>query len=206
VTLAMVLTLSAILLEGRVFTWEQDIIREAQSIEYPGWIYEITNERMTDVESIQGLAMVLGIAGAFWFVRARVDAGLLLLALPLHVLGNFPKAFVERDRPSDSYEGIDGFGGSMSFTSGHSEFVITFWGFVLYLVLLRVQNAWARAALIASWVGLVAAVGLGRLHEGAHWPLDVTGGFIVGAGLLSGLIWLRRHLTHTDDGALSSDA
>ena len=84
----------------------------------------------------------------------------------------------------------------MSFTSGHSEFVVTFWGFLLYLVLLRVTNPLARGALIGGWLALVASVALGRLHEGAHWPLDVAGGMIVGIGLVSGLIWLRRHLTH----------
>jgi membrane-associated phospholipid phosphatase len=201
-TLGIVLALSAILLEGRVFAWEQDLAREVQALDYPGWLYQVTNERMTDVESIQGLAMVFGIAGAFWLARSRVDAGLLVLTLPLHVLGNFPKAFVDRDRPSDSYEGMDGFGGSMSFTSGHSEFVVTFWGFLLYLLLLRVTNPVARAGLVGGWLALVLSVALGRLHEGAHWPLDVAGGMVVGIGLVSGLIWLRRHLTGEGADAL----
>jgi membrane-associated phospholipid phosphatase len=82
----------------------------------------------------------------------------------------------------------------MSFTSGHSEFVITFWGLMLYLFLLRVTHGGLRVLLTASWLALVACVVVGRLHEGAHWPLDVVGGLAVGAGLLSGLVWLRRHL------------
>ena len=51
--------------------------------------------------------------------------------------------------------------------------------------------------------------GFGRIAEGRHWPLDVIASYIIGLGLLSGLIWLHSAEAHrlgpglcASDGAL----
>lgn len=82
-----------------------------------------------------------------------------------------------------------------SFPSGHAEFAITFYGFFVYLALLRVHNPLARGMLISGWIVLLLLVGFARMEVGKHWPLDVLGGYIVGVGLLSGLIWLHSSLS-----------
>ncbi|MFQ5472548.1 MAG: phosphatase PAP2 family protein [Dehalococcoidia bacterium] len=178
ITLAGILILTAVVAGGDIFDWEEDLTRELQSVDYPGWALKITSSNLEDPLTWEGALIWAAIVALFALRRWRLEAALAALALPLHVLGNFPKAVVDRPRPSELFDGITGVGGDMSFASGHAEFVITFFGFVAYVAFIRLKS-------------VVALVGIGRINDGHHWPLDVLGGYIVGIGLLSGLIWLR---------------
>ena len=195
VALAIVLTITLLVMGGGVYGWEVDVTREIQSWGYPLWLFRITSENLTDPMSYIGAGVLLVAAGLLWATGRRVEAYLVLLILPLHVLGNFPKALVERDRPSEVIDGISGVGGAKSFPSGHAEYVITFFGFLVFLAMLELKLGWQRALLVAGWLLLVLLCGAGRIAHGRHWPLDVLASYAVGAGLLSGLIWLRGALT-----------
>lgn len=190
--LSVVLSFTFILADGRVYGWEQDVTRLMQAVDYPRWLFRITSDRLTNGEAWEGASIVASTAIVLWLLRQRVEAALVMLVLPLHVLGNFPKAIVERDRPSDFFEGIVGVGGGMSFPSGHAEFAITFYGFMAYLGLMHLRGRAQRVSVILVWLAFVVLVGFGRIAHGRHWPLDVLIGYVVGIGLLSGLIWLRN--------------
>jgi membrane-associated phospholipid phosphatase len=194
VTLTILLAMTVILLDGRVYAWEIDFTRWAQGLDYPRWAFTLTADRLTNSDTPEGAAIIGSVALILWLLRLRIEAALVLLSIPLHVLGNFPKALVSRERPSEIIDGISGFGGIKSFPSGHAEFAVTFYGFLLYLALLHVRNAPARLILVGLWFGMVLEVGFARIEVGKHWPLDVIAGYIVGIGLLSGLIWLHRSL------------
>jgi undecaprenyl-diphosphatase len=94
-----------------------------------------------------------------------------LALLPLHVLAQFPKALVDRPRPSAAFEDIVGVGGPRSFPSGHAEYVITFYGFIAYLLMRRLKGFWPRIAIMLVWLVFVLATGFGRVAAGRHWPL-----------------------------------
>ena len=190
ITFAAILVLSAVA-GSAIFGWEEDLTRDLQSVDYPNWAFRITSSSLEDPMSWQGGLIWAG-AVAFLALRGlRLEAALAALTLPLHILGNFPKAFVDRERPSELFDGITGVGGDMSFTSGHSEFAITFFGFLVYVAIIRLKSAVLRIYLFVAFLSFVALVGFGRINDGHHWPLDILGGFVVGIGLLSGLIWLR---------------
>ena len=71
-----------------------------------------------------------------------------------------------------------------SFPSGHTQTAFTA---AIYLPLLLPD--WTPL-FIASAI----AVGLSRIYMGAHFPLDVIGGGLVGVALASGIWWLRKKL------------
>lgn len=192
VTLSILLGTTAVVLDGRVFGWEQEVSRWVQGREYPAWLFDVTSNRVTG-EWEGGLVVALA-ALSLLVLRQRLDAALVLLTFPLHVLGNFPKAIVDRERPSDAFEGIVGLGGERSFTSGHAEFAFTFFGLLAFIALTHVRPWPGRVAIVGAWLVFAFPVGYDRIATGTHWPLDVLIGYIVGIGLLSGLIWLRRAL------------
>jgi undecaprenyl-diphosphatase len=130
----------------------------------------------------------------FWVLRMRIESSIVAISVFLHVLANWPKAIVERERPSELIDGIVGIGGAKSFPSGHAEFAITFYGYLLYVAMFYIHGRIQRFVLVATWLGVAASVGFGRIAVGRHWPLDSIGGYIIGIGLLSGLIWLHRSL------------
>jgi undecaprenyl-diphosphatase len=71
-----------------------------------------------------------------------------------------------------------------SFPSGHTQ---TAFAAGVYLCLLLPR--WTPLLLT-----LAMAVGLSRIYMGAHFPLDVIGGGLVGAGLAFGAWWVRKKL------------
>ncbi|MBK7125275.1 MAG: phosphatase PAP2 family protein [Dehalococcoidia bacterium] len=54
----------------------------------------------------------------------------------------------------------------------------------------RARSTRVRLAVTIAWIVLALATGVGRIAIGRHWPMDVLVSYVVGFGLLSGLIWL----------------
>jgi len=67
-------------------------------------------------------------------------------------------------------------GGGYAFPSGHSQGSVTFWGVIAW----EVKKAWFWALAVF----LMIAVGISRLYLGVHWPIDVAGGWLIGAIIL----------------------
>jgi membrane-associated phospholipid phosphatase len=194
ITLAVFLGLTVLLLPGQVYGWEVDVTRWAQDADYPDWAFTLTADRLTNSDTEEGATIILSVAAVLVLLRLPLEAILLLFAVPLHILANFPKAFMDRERPSELIEGLTGFGGLKSFPSGHAEFAVVFYGFIAYVALLHVHNRVGQGLILLAWVGMCLAVGYARLSVGKHWPLDMVAGYVIGIGILSGLIWLHTHL------------
>ncbi|ENH97249.1 hypothetical protein J416_06430 [Gracilibacillus halophilus YIM-C55.5] len=101
--------------------------------------------------------------------------------LGVSLLTKVLKLFFERERPEILAE-FDGTG--FSFPSGHSTGAITFYGFLIYLLLISsLKSVW-------KWIinsGLVLAtftIALSRVFLQVHYFTDVV------AGLAFGLVWL----------------
>lgn len=105
------------------------------------------------------------------------------------------KRVVERPRPSPLLVHVSEHETSYGFPSGHATF-FTWLSLLLVAVLLtRLPRPWRPVAWVAA-AAVIAVACLGRVWVGAHWPSDVAGGFLLGAGwtsvvLVAGLGWAR---------------
>jgi membrane-associated phospholipid phosphatase len=192
------LVLVAIMADGTIYGWEQSLTRTLQDVPGKGLIFDVSST-LTNTLSVPFLLLFAAIV-AVLATGHRGAAVILTLSFPLHVLAQFPKAIVDRPRPSPAFDGIDGVGGLQSFPSGHAEYVITFYGFLAYLVMLHLVAPWQRGLVLTAWILLALATGFGRVAEGRHWPLDVFASYVVGLGLLSGLIWLHSAFRYVKEG------
>lgn len=68
--------------------------------------------------------------------------------------------------------------GGPAFPSGHAQNPLMFWG----AIALQVRWRWLTVLLGT----LVFLIGYSRLYGGVHWPLDVLGGWLIGALMLAG--------------------
>jgi membrane-associated phospholipid phosphatase len=71
-------------------------------------------------------------------------------------------------------------GGGYSFPSGHSQGAAVFWGAIAW----EAKRAWVWIVAVV----LILLIGVSRLYLGVHWPIDVLGGWAIGAVLLGLLI------------------
>ena len=108
--------------------------------------------------------------------------GLLPLAGGIEQLFKF---LVARPRPRGFHWG---------FPSGHVTAAAAFAVIVLYLLSRERVSPAARTTVLVLGVVLVGSVGFARIILNAHWPSDVLGGVLLGAGCAAaGAWWDARH-------------
>ena len=90
------------------------------------------------------------------------------------------KVMVGRPRPS---------GFSFGFPSGHTTAAATFAFLLIYLASRERWSAPVRHGLQALAIVGMVLVGWARIVLGAHWPTDVLGGFLLGAGCAAAAAW-----------------
>ncbi len=103
-------------------------------------------------------------------------------------------AIVGRPRPNPKLVHVDSHVVFNSFPSGHSCYVLVFYGFLLFLTLTRPVRTWRfywLAVIFQAWAILnILLIGVARIWEGEHWLIDVLGGYLDGAIWLSLFIFL----------------
>lgn len=175
---------------GDIYGWEQDLTRAFQEVPAHTEI-RLVSSFLTNTLSVPFVLLFLAIAVVVARQGETAGAVVLLVSFPVHVLAQFPKFFFERPRPSAEFEGITGIGGLNSFPSGHSEYVVSFYGFLAYLLIIHLPSRAQKVAVGAAFVAFALTVGFGRIAGGRHWPVDVLTSYVIGLGVLSGLIWLH---------------
>jgi membrane-associated phospholipid phosphatase len=130
------------------------------------------------------------------FVAAAGSAGLWYLITPL----------VDRPRPSPELVDVAMQIPAGSFPSGHALNLTAIFGFLLYLTILLVRRTLARRALQVLLALPIPTIGLARIEDGAHWPSDVLGGYMLGGLWLALTIhlyrWSKQRLSERHGGVL----
>lgn len=137
---------------------------------------------------LPGLSVVL--AGVF---SSRRDARYLIVAWAASLLSYTTKLLVRRPRPGG--EGINVTKADLrdsSFPSGHVLHYVVFWGFVAYLLMVKLAPRRWRWLPVVYLNALIVLVGPSRVYLGHHWFTDVLGSYSLGSGLLLTLIGLHR--------------
>jgi undecaprenyl-diphosphatase len=139
----------------------------------------------TEVAIVAALALAL-ITWRRCQTFALVYPGTLLVGALVNIV---LKQLIGRPRPPVPSTGV----ALASFPSGHTLQATLLLGLLPLAIYLLVGRRWAfRLAVVASAGGIVA-VGLSRVYLEAHWPTDIVGGVLVGAGLILVAEWVLRH-------------
>ncbi len=138
---------------------------------------------MYGITQFGGLTSLLFWCGLAWFLINR-RAALTVAAggFIAWYMAKFVKALVERGRPGDVLDTIRLFGGEVfggfGFPSGHATVAAA----CVAILFFQVDRRYRKYLL---W--LVFLVGLSRMYLGAHFPLDILGGWALGAMIGAGL-------------------
>jgi membrane-associated phospholipid phosphatase len=128
---------------------------------------------------------------SFGFLMAAAGSAILWFAIvPL----------VDRPRPSPDLVRVTTELHTGSYPSGHVLNLTAIFGFLIFLAIQRIENSVLRLAASVILAVPLLTVGIARVWDGAHWPTDVLGGYLIGAVWLALSIgvyqelraWLRR--------------
>jgi membrane-associated phospholipid phosphatase len=119
------------------------------------------------------------------------SAGLWYLITPL----------VGRPRPSPELVDVAMQIPAGSFPSGHALNLTAIFGFLIYLTVLHVRPDLPRRLLEVLLALPILTIGFARVEDGAHWPSDVLGGYMLGGLWLVLTIQLYRWARHRRSGS-----
>lgn len=136
------------------------------------------------------------IVGLFLMGRRLEAAMLLVAAIGSIGLWYAINPLIDRPRPSPDLVEVAIQIPTGSFPSGHVVNLTAIFGFLIYLTLLLVFNPWIRRGLVALLALPILVVGYARIEDGAHWPSDVLGGYMLGWLWLALTIWLYHQGQH----------
>lgn len=109
-----------------------------------------------------------------FFMAAAGSAILWLIIVPL----------VDRPRPSPELVRVATELPTGSYPSGHVLNLTAIFGFLMFIAIQKIENVVVRRVVGALLAVPILFVGISRVYDGAHWPSDVLGGYLIGG------IWL----------------
>ena len=142
------------------------------------------------------VALGFGVAGLVALARGRRDLALLLaagtLAFPIEWALKYFTSIPEISLATlwNALFNVNGIGldDIADFPAGHALRAIVFYGLLAFCVA-RVSRDRRRGMIAyAVAIGLVVAISLIRLYLGAHYPLDLLGGWMAGGALLAVIV------------------
>lgn len=205
----LVLVGASWVVHGHPAPWPAELAysRWEQGLQMPAWLHAIFVFISSFNDPLpSGIALAILMAFMLfkrWW-RPAIFLGLLVLVGDSidAIIGDI----VGRPRPSPHLIHVSYRLDFNSFPSGHTEHIVIFYGFLLFLSFTSSVRQWHYAKWIIPLQVLLALdlllMGFSRVLEGEHWVSDVL------AGYLSGLLWLTlfiylygRRWTRNDPGA-----
>ena len=142
------------------------------------------------------VALGFGVAGLVALARRRTDLALLLaagtLAFPiewaLKYFTAIPEISIGQLVNAMFNVGNIGLDNIADFPAGHALRATVFYGLLAFCVAMLSHDRRRGLTAYAVAVGLIAAISLIRLYLGAHYPMDLLGGWMAGGALLSVIV------------------
>ncbi|MFN8633299.1 MAG: phosphatase PAP2 family protein [Chloroflexota bacterium] len=115
---------------------------------------------------------------------------------------------VDRPRPSPELVHVAMQLPTGGFPSGHVLNLTAIFGFLIYLTVVLVPDLRIRVPIVSVLSVPILTIGVARVYDGAHWPSDVLGGYLIGAIWLALTIelyrWLCKRWRAAPSGAYSA--
>jgi Membrane-associated phospholipid phosphatase len=136
------------------------------------------------------------VAGLFALARHRTDLALLLaagtLAFPIEWALKYFTAIPEISvaQLGNAMFNISGIGldDIADFPAGHALRATVFYGLLAFCIARVSRNRRRGMLAYGIAIGLIAAISLIRLYLGAHYPIDLLGGWMAGGALLAVIV------------------
>ncbi|MFC4292110.1 phosphatase PAP2 family protein [Sphingorhabdus arenilitoris] len=146
----------------------------------PDWLIAATQAVSWIGGGTQRYLMVALLALALWrYWGAGAGLAMGLTSLFSSIASDAAKLYFARPRP-ELVPHLDPIT-SFAYTSGHSASAATVYLLFILLMPGKVHPGWQAAA-----AALILLTGLSRVMLGVHWPSDVLGGWMLGAGFAVG--------------------
>jgi undecaprenyl-diphosphatase len=149
---------------------------------------------------IIALVFILAVVG-FLAVRKYFAEALLflttLLSVPLYI---FIKGFFKLPRPAGALYSELFSSDQYGFPSGHTVLYTVMFGYLFYLSYkLGAVNKQLRLGVRVLSLYLISFIGFSRVYLGAHYVVDVLGGYLLGLVLLVAIVVLDKNLQKRQD-------
>lgn len=191
VVLTAALVLSLLAAGGRPFAWDVPVTAWVQS--EPAWTIRLAQTLSWIGLFIPSLLLALAVAAWLWRVGARTPAALVVAASLLQGINPPMKAAIGRARPTDEFATLIEHASGLGFPSGHAFGAMLLFPVIAVALGLVIRPGWPLRLAQALLVLLAFGIGWSRVRLGAHWPSDVLGGWLWGAGIaLALLAWGER--------------
>lgn len=204
-----VLIVASWVVHGHIGPWpfELTVSRNVQAWPLPGWLKAVFTLLGTINDPIpSGIAAAILVAILLIVRRIRPALFIGYIVLVANSLDAIIGDIVARPRPSPHLIHVTSMLSFNSFPSGHTEHIVIFYGFLLFLTLTEPVREWKHAKWLIPLQVLMALdilqMGFSRVWEGEHWMLDVLGGYLSGALWLTLFIYLYgRRWARNEPGA-----
>ena len=135
------------------------------------------------------------IIGSWLALGFPVEAAGQALAWGSAALATGAKHLANRDRPvAPQVEVVLAPLGGTSFPSGHVLSYVGTYGFLAYLIAIRVRDPALRTVGLAAPLALITLVGPSRIYQGHHWLTDVLASYLLGAAYVATLVAVYRRV------------
>ena len=125
----------------------------------------------------------------YWCINRSLGARIILLFLFSAWINASAKIIADQPRPFEYDPRIKKLAqaGGGGLPSGHTQGAVVFWGYL--------AASYSRRWLWIIAAGLIVLIPLSRLYLGVHFPIDLIGGYVLGAGLLIPFLYLEDRIT-----------
>jgi membrane-associated phospholipid phosphatase len=203
------LIVTAWIVHGHPHAWpfELAVSQNIQAWPLPTWVTAALASITAFNDPIpSGIAAAILIA--FMLIKRWIRPALFLgyLVLVANSIDALIGDGVGRPRPDPHLIHVSSVLSFNSFPSGHTEHIVIFYGFLLFLTLTKPVRAWKHVRWLIPLQILIAfdilIIGFARVFEGEHWITDVLGGYLSGVLWLTLFIYLySRQWTRNEVGA-----
>jgi len=126
--------------------------------------------------------------GLMWSAGFRMEGAFTAATWSADAVTMLIKETIGRPRPTRDLVRVTHTLGEHSFPSGHVVHYVTFYGFVFYILWSHLKEGKGRNGVLTLLALVVLLIGPSRVYQGAHWPSDVAGAYLVGSLWLAVLI------------------